>query len=57
MEKVKNDKRGRPKQLPTDIPQSQYDIIQNRDQKEVNKRIQERVENWDHDKWRCKTKG
>jgi hypothetical protein len=54
---TKTEKRGRPKQSPTDIPQSQYDIIQNRDQKEINKLIQERVENWDHDKWKCKTKG
>ena len=25
--------------------------------KQINKNIQERVENWDHEKWRSKTKG
>ena len=28
-----------------------------KDIQEINKRIKQRVDNWDHDKWRCKTTG
>ena len=53
----KIEKRGRPKTSPDSLPQAYYDIIPERDQKTINKIIQERVENWDHEKWRSKTKG
>jgi hypothetical protein len=57
MEKMNKEKRGRPKTSPDSLPQAYYDIIPERDQKTINKNIQERVENWDHEKWRSKTKG
>jgi hypothetical protein len=50
----KLEKRGRPKSEPVDETKPPIDMS---DSVDVNRRIKERVENWDHEKWRSKTKG